>query len=438
MKKTLPFLAKGIFSSGIALIFALMLSACGTGTSDPRTDLSLVANPREESPIAEEETPSDTPLATAPTASASAAVPLRQMLLPLEQISTDTAQQDILNAMAKVRENSDSFPDYSLLFRQLDPESRLSVMLLADDYVYQNRRPAQTMPLSGSAGDVYYDAAAEDYHIPARTLTEDELFMLLDWEMQANCIHLNNSLSRIPEAYDLKSEQALVGQAVRLIQGTYNAEIGDFEYYLRNYKRGEDMIWQLNFFRPNANSLSYEGHPCEWYCVELFAPSGEFYQMKRGFTDCLAEAELPQTSANPLNVSDFTLDALRQDSYWVQDAREILEEVIQTPSSIQEIYLHRFDGDDQMILRAAMEDQSSYRFIYSLISRLPNEIKYLTAEELPIALDPLVYPPETDPLSQETVDENSDGTASTNESVAPVNNMAEDRQEEPTESNEQQ
>lgn len=375
---------------GLALLVCALLSGCGGASLPYSSEVALVANPTESAEASPEESASPSvSVAKTPTSSPS---PIRQMLA-VTPLPEDPERLALLERLAADRTEIADFPSYELLFAPLEPEQRRELLLLADKMLAEEPTGEASLPLEGEKNGVYFDAENGVYHIPQRNLSESERRALLSWEIQIDHVLLTSSLQRLAEEFGPNAESALVGQAVRMLQSTYNTNVSELEYYLRYYQEeeGEEYIWQVQFFHPNAYTLSNNGQPRDWYLLEFSEPTMTFSRMRRGFTDISETIGLPPVNS-ALAISEFTLESLRQDGFWAQDAWEIIDGIIQPDASIDEVYVQRFDGDDELILRVSMLDGSSYRLHYSVISRLPNEITFVDAHELPIPMDPLLAP----------------------------------------------
>lgn len=268
---------------------------------------------------------------------------------------------------------------YFALFRKAD------VNLLAAEplVLYRSSEKGAQAP-----DGLYFDLVTYRYHLPeGRALNQQELEQILSWEGKqvVTETHMRRGELQALPTY-IKDSQAL-DDAQRYIAAGFGVDLRDYVYTMRLRQTNQGICWEVMFLQAAGEDTTIQDAFLArdaYYVVLIDAQSGQF---RRGGREVWHKEARQKEEAAEVNIAYTSLKELRNDAFWPADARELIEDAIQAPEPIREIRIQRFDGDNQLIVKAIMQDDSCYRLYYAVLERIAVKVVFDEPVALPLPVE---------------------------------------------------
>lgn len=421
------------------IVSLFVLGACGTTLSEDGVP-ALVAN-REitgEPPAMEGTPPSgrELPLSSATVSSG----PQKYEVLS-EADSLSATERSTFELRAQNDERSGAEEILALLPADQVEKfaySYAAQILAADESDLSTLPPLMTLSESNPE-ELYWNSETMQINLPKRNLTSSELNSLALWartvdEIKAELVTQADETQQINVTETVAEEEA-----IRWISGGFGADLRNYRFLISEGIVDAEPTWELLFFEnldaeENKSGSGSNDDPLRnAYAVTLSADSGKFLSMRKISNSLHAidphgvyEAETEEGA-----VIFTSLTELRNDAYWVDDAREFVEDVIRPDSSVTEAVIQRYDGDNQLIVRVAMSDRSNYRIEYELLQRNALSVRYTEPTALPVPLDASLVPSPSQVEAASPAPSDAEGAAETTaETTETLADAAEENEQE--------
>ena len=395
------------FFACLLIIVLFLASGCSLSGADGEDGFfSLVANPEAE------ETTSSPEVMESPTKSEEssiAAINVGKGIFHYEWDEFSIQEKAQLSKIAEARLTMELFFPRSL---SLDIADSLQVARIQ----LQNAWPqnSNALPLLEAKDEkllnsVYYDMNENNYHFPDRELSSEELTQIALFEEKISTAVDYLLDQRLKQAASVLNRNQARALAQRWITAGFNVDLRSFFHSAHLIVRKNQILWQICFYPSQLDLAEKKSNSAlEYFSVLLDSETGAFFEAKR--KEIMTEQQAPSVEEVENSPQIYTtLDEIREDAFWVSDTREFIEDVLQPQAGIKEIVLQRFDGDNELIVKADMNDRSSYRVYYRVLERMATRVLYAVPVELPLPVESplgISLPNGKEPSDDNSVDEN--------------------------------